>query len=91
MRALVPWQRLERTPRDAERQQAERYVDPENEAPVQMLGEHSAEYRARDRGEREDSPEVALIAATLARADRVADDRLRHRDQAAAAEALDGA
>ena len=67
---------------------AERQVDPEDQRPVQMLGEHAAEHRAGDRGGGEHRAEIALVAPALARRDGVADDGLRQRDQSAAAEAL---
>jgi len=89
--ALVARQRLQRAAGDRKRQKAERQVDPEDHAPVQMLGEHAAEHRACDRGGRKHRAEIALVAAAFARRDGVADDGLRQRDQSAAADALKGA
>ena len=79
---------LERVPRHRQRGDAERQVDPEDQRPVELLGEEAAEHRAADRGHREHRADIALVAAALARRDDVGDDGLRQRHQAAAAEAL---
>ena len=75
----------------AERHQAERQVDPENQRPVDMFSQKAAEHRPAHRGGREHRADIALVAAALARGNNVGDDGLRERHQPAAAEALEGA
>ena len=53
--------------RHAERRQAERQIDPEDQRPVEMLGQEAAEHRAADRRRREHRADIALVAAALAR------------------------
>lgn len=67
---------------------AERHVDPEDQRPVQMLGEEPAEDRAGDGGGDEHHREIALVAAALARSHQQTDDGLGERDQATAADTL---
>ena len=71
--------------------QADRQVDPEHPAPSQMLGEEAAEHRSADARGREHGAEIALVAPAIARSDDVGDGRMRHGDEAAAAETLEGA
>ena len=54
-------------------------------------GEQAAEHRAEHAGRAEHGQEVALVAGPLPRRHDVADDRQRHREQAAGADALDRA
>ncbi|CRQ48515.1 hypothetical protein PAERUG_E15_London_28_01_14_03632 [Pseudomonas aeruginosa] len=76
------------SPRDGQREKADRQVDPEYPAPRQVLGEQAAEHRAGDAGDGVHAAEVTLVAAALARRDDVADDRLAHRHQPARADPL---
>ncbi len=89
MGALVARQPAQHPVGHQERDQAERQVDPEDHRPVQMLGEEAAEHRPRDARGHEHAGDVALIAAPLPGRDHVGDDRLRERDQAAAAQPLE--
>ena len=75
----------------AERHQAERQIDPENQRPVDMFSQKAAEHRPAHRGGGEHRADIALVAAALARGNNVGDDGLRERHQPAAAEALEGA
>ena len=79
---------LEHVGGHAERGEAERQVDPEDQRPVEMLGEEAAEHRPADRGGGEHRADIALVAAALARRDDVGDDGLRQRHQPAAAQPL---
>ncbi len=74
-----------------QRDQAERQVDPEDQRPMQMLGQHAAQHRAADRGRGEHRADITLVAAALLRRHDIGDDGLRQRHQPAAAEALQGA
>ena len=56
-----------------------------------LAGEEAADDRAEHARGAEDGQEVALVPGALARRDDVADDRQRQREQAAGAEALEGA
>ena len=69
----------------AERGKAERQIDPEDQRPVEMLGEETAEHRPADRRSREHRADIALVAAALTRGDDVGDDGLRQRHQPAPA------
>lgn len=73
---------------DNEGQDAERQVDVEDPAPRQMVGEEAAEQRSGHAGRPEDGTEVTLVAAPLARAHDVGDERLRQHDEAAGPHAL---
>ena len=79
---------LEHVGGHAERGEAERQIDPEDERPVEMLGQKAAEHRPADRGGREHRADIALVAAALARANDVGDDGLRQHHQPAAARPL---
>ncbi len=68
-----------------------RQVDPEDQRPVQLLGEHAAEHRPEHAGGHEHRGDQALVAGTLLGRDDVGDDGLGQRDQAAAADALQAA
>ena len=76
---------------DHQRGEADGQVDVEDPAPAGPVGEPAAQQRAGHRGDAEHGPEVALVAAALAGRDDVADDAEGDREQAAAADALDGA
>ena len=67
---------------------AERHVDQKNRSPTEGLREISAGDRAERAGRHRHAREIALIAPALARWNRLSDQRLRQRHQAAAAEAL---
>ncbi len=69
-------------------EQAQRQVDPEDEGPVQMLGDEAAQHRPRHAGRGEDGGDLRLVARPLAGRDHVRDDGLGQRDEAAAAQAL---
>ena len=76
---------------------ADRHVDQEDPAPAgdaedgRLPGEEAADDRAEHARGAEDGQEVALVLGPLPRRDDVADDRQRQREQAAGAEALEGA
>ena len=59
--------------------------------PAQVLGQPAADERAGDERDAEHGPEEALVLAALLRAEQVADDRERDREQRACADALDAA
>ena len=82
------WQTLQRGVGEEEGEQPERQIDPENQRPMQIMREQSAEQRAGDAGGDEDRREIGLVAPAFARADEIGDDRLRQRDQPAAAHSL---
>ena len=71
--------------------QAKRKIDPENGRPMQVLGQEAAEYRTADAGANPDDADISLITAALTRRDEVADERLRHRHDAAPARPLQAA
>jgi len=64
--------------------------DVKDPAPRQVIDEESPGQGAADAGEGEDPAEVALIAATLARAHDVADDGHGQRHQSPTAQSLQG-
>ena len=70
---------------------AQRQVDEEYRAPAQILGQQGTEQRAERARGRKHGREVALELCALARRHVLADQRLRQRHQAAAAQALHGA
>jgi hypothetical protein len=72
-------------------QDAHRQVDVEDPAPVDVVRQKAAEERPDDEAEPEHGAEQALVAAPLLRAEQVADDRQRDREQGAGAQALDAA
>ena len=74
--------------RSRHREGAERQVDEEQPAPAGMVDDQAADDRAADAGQREDHREVGLVARPLPRRHDFADERLRQRHQAAAAEPL---
>ena len=76
---------------DHQRGQADGQVDVEDPAPAGPVGQPAAQQRAGHAGDAEHGPEVALVAAALAGRDDVADDAEGDREQAAAADALEGA
>ena len=71
-----------------QRCQPERYVDPEDHRPVQVLGEYAAEDRPADAGRNPHAAEIGLVLAPLARRHHVGNHRLHDRHDAAAAEPL---
>ncbi len=71
-----------------ERDRAERQVDEKEPPPARVVDDEPADHRPADAREREDDREVRLVARAQARRDDFADERLRERHQAAAAEAL---
>src|SRR5579872_689977 len=81
----------ERPMAEDERQEPERQIDPEHEAPAQPLDEKPARHRPADTGDRPDTAEISLIPAALPGRDDIGDDRLRHADEPAAAQPLKGA
>ena len=70
---------------------AQGQIDPEYPAPREIIDEEAAQDRAADARRRPHAAQIALVAAALARRDHVGDDRLRHADEAAAAQPLQGA
>ena len=76
--------------RHDQRQHAQRQVDVEDPAPGKMICEQTTQERTGDGGDGEDRPHVALVAAALAWGDDVADRGLRHRNDAAGAQPLQG-
>ena len=80
---------------EAQRQQhgdqPQRQIDEEDRAPAEVLGEQAADHRPEGGGGDGDAGEIALVAGALARRDGLADQRLRQRHQAAAAQPLQDA
>ena len=70
---------------------AERQVDEEDPVPADRVGDDPADRRPDDGAEAEHRSEEALVLAPLGRREDVADDRERHGEQRARAEALDAA
>ena len=81
--------RRQQPPQDEEGDDPERQVDEEDPVPAERVGQEAAQRRTDDRREREDPSEQPLVPATLARAEEVADDCERDREDRAGAEALD--
>ncbi len=73
------------------RADGDRQIDPEDPAPCQMIDEEAAENRTDDARDGEGAGDVGLVAAALAGRDDVGDRRMRHRQQPAAAQPLEGA
>jgi hypothetical protein len=71
-----------------QRAQAKRQVDPEDQRPVDMLRQKSAEHRPAYGRCREYSADIPLVASALARRNNVGDNCLGERHQPAATEAL---
>ncbi len=70
---------------------AERDVDPENERPVQVVGQQTANHRAENAGAHEHDRGAALHHRAFARREQIGNDGLRDRQQTAAADALQSA
>ena len=85
---LAPPRARHRLEHDGERQPAERQVDQEDPAPRGRVGQRPAEQRPRHGGEPPHRADEALVLAALARREEVGDRRLRERQQAAGADAL---
>ena len=83
--------RRQQPPQDDEGNDPERQVDEEDPVPADRVGQEAAQRRTDDRREREDPTEQPLVLAPLARAEEVADDGERDREDRAGAEALDAA
>ena len=73
---------------DRERDDADRQVDVEHPPPAQVLGDEAPGERPDDTRQAEDRAEVTHVAAALAGADDVADDRLGADHQPAGADPL---
>ena len=71
-----------------QRDQADREVDVEDEAPARMLDQQPADQRPDDRRHGERRGDIALVAAALPWRDEVADARHRERHQATGGHAL---
>ena len=69
-------------------EEAQRQVDEEDRAPAEVLGEKPADDGSEGGGGDRDARKVALEARPLARRDGLADQRLRQRHEAAAAQTL---
>ena len=86
---LMPLRWHARQPRHQhERDQPDRDVDEEDRLPAEMLGEIAARHRAERIGGDRHRGDIALVAGTLARRDRLTDQCLRQRHQPAAAQPL---
>ena len=88
VRTVVPWQTAQGTRRHHQRDGAQRQIDPENERPVQVIGEQSAEHRAENARAHKHDGRVALCDRALARRKKVGDYGLRDWNQPAAADSL---
>ena len=75
-------------PDDDQADDADRDVDEEDPVPAGVVGEQAADGRAEDERQPEDGAEQALVTAALGRAEQVADDGQRDREQRAGADAL---
>ena len=91
MRAVVPRQPAQRPAGHHQRDGAERQIDPEDERPMQMIGQKPAEHRTENTGAHEHHRRVALRHRPLARAQEIGNDGLRYRNEPAAAHALEAA
>src|SRR5262249_42551421 len=69
-------------------EESERYIDPEDQRPMQVLGNGAAKDRSCDTGHDPRSAHVSLVSAALARRDHVGDGGLRERHDAAAPDTL---
>ena len=72
----------------ASHHESDRDVDPERPSPGEVIGEEPAEQRANDGGDSEHRAERALIAASFAQRDDLADHGHRRDHHRAAADAL---
>ena len=88
VRPIVARQCPQRALGHDQRDRAERQIDPENQRPMQMIGQHSAQHRTENAGAHEHDRGAALHHRTFARRQQIGDDSLRDRQQAAAADAL---
>jgi hypothetical protein len=88
VRPVVARNELQRAVGHQHGDDAERQVDPEDERPVQIVGEEAAGERAEDRRGHEHHRRIALEDRALARRQDVGDHGLRQRQDAAAAKAL---
>ena len=91
MPAIVARQFTQRAVGGCQRDDAERHIDPENQRPVQMVSEQTAEHRTERARSHEHDRRVALDDWPLARAQQIGDDGLRDWQQPAAADALQAA
>ncbi len=73
---------------DDERDDADRDVDVEHPAPGRLVDQEASDQRAEDAGGTEHRSEVALVPASFAGRDDVADDRESQRDQSTGTHAL---
>jgi hypothetical protein len=83
--------KLERRRRYGERGAAERKVDVEDPPPAGTLGEEPADQRAHDAGDPDERHHDGEVAAPVAGADDLTDDRLGPDEQSAGAGTLDAA
>ena len=72
-----------------QRDKAERQVDVEDPAPREVVDEEAAEQRTGDDRDAEHAAEQALVAAAVARRNKIAYDGHRHHEQTSAAQPLD--
>ena len=88
---FVARQAFEAPGRHKGRDQSEWNVEPEDDRPVEVLGQDAADDRTAEPGGHPDASHVGLVAAALARRDRVGEDGLRQGKDAAAADPLQAA
>ena len=62
VRSVVPRQFAQRAIGQHQRQQAERQIDPEDQRPMHVVGQHAAEHRAEDARRHEHHRGVGLVA-----------------------------
>ncbi|MNN25758.1 hypothetical protein D3C81_1392450 [compost metagenome] len=91
MAAPARRQVAQRAPHGHQREQRQRQVDPEDPAPRQEVRQVAADHRAGHAGHGPHPADITLVAAALAQRHHVGNGRLRHRQQPAAAEALQDA
>ena len=91
MRPLVARKPAQQRCRDRQRRKPHRNVDPEDDRPMQMVGDQAAEQRAAAAGGGVGRGEVAVIAAALLGRDQIGEHDHAHGRQPAAAEAVQDA
>ena len=79
------------TQREQHGNDTQRHVDKKHAAPAEMMREIAADHGPERAGRHHHAGEIALVAGAFARRDRLADQSLRQRHQAAAAETLQDA
>ena len=88
VRPVVARQPAKRAAGHHQGDRSQRQVDPEDERPMQMIGQKAAEHRTENARAQEHNRRIALRDRALARRQQIGNDRLRDRNETAATDTL---